>query len=73
MELARPHSESQRGRAKPRSGSGPIISLVNGIWADQRFSLKHSFKQLAEDVYKAKSQSVDFNQVLNLSFNGYVW
>ncbi|EEF38905.1 conserved hypothetical protein [Ricinus communis] len=42
--------------------SGPIISFVNGIWIDYRFNLKPSFKQLAEDVYKAKAESVDFGK-----------
>ncbi|XP_065871146.1 serpin-Z2A-like isoform X3 [Euphorbia lathyris] len=40
--------------------SGPMIRLVNGIWADLLFPLKHSFKQLAEDVYEAKAESADF-------------
>ncbi|XP_065871997.1 serpin-Z7-like [Euphorbia lathyris] len=39
---------------------GPIISFVNGIWVNNCYSLKPSFKRLAEDVYNAKTQSVDF-------------
>ncbi|XP_065869404.1 serpin-Z3-like [Euphorbia lathyris] len=41
-------------------GEGPIISLANGIWVHNSFPLKPSYKQLVEDVYKAKSQSFDF-------------
>ncbi|XP_065868002.1 serpin-ZXA-like [Euphorbia lathyris] len=41
-------------------GGGPIISLANGIWVNDGFPLKPSFKQLVEDVYKAKSESFDF-------------
>ncbi|XP_065867638.1 serpin-Z3-like [Euphorbia lathyris] len=39
---------------------GPIVSLANGIWVNDGFPVKPSFKQLAEDVYKAKAQSFDF-------------
>ncbi|XP_065865486.1 serpin-ZXA-like [Euphorbia lathyris] len=42
------------------SGGGPIISLANGIWVNNSFPVKSSFKQLVEDVYKAKSESFDF-------------
>ncbi|XP_050219959.1 serpin-ZXA-like [Mercurialis annua] len=40
---------------------GPVISFVGGIWVDHHFNIKSSYKQLAEDVYKAKVESADFS------------
>ena len=39
---------------------GPRLSFANGVWVDQSHSLKHSFKQVVDDVYKAALNQVDF-------------
>lgn len=39
---------------------GPRLSVANGIWIDQRLPLKTSFKQVVDNIYKAASESVDF-------------
>ncbi|KAK9102743.1 hypothetical protein Sjap_019997 [Stephania japonica] len=38
------------------------ISLcsTNGVWVDWRLPLKHSFKRIANSIYKAEAQAVDF-------------
>ncbi|XVF74147.1 hypothetical protein PTKIN_Ptkin13bG0036800 [Pterospermum kingtungense] len=39
-----------------RSPAGaPLLSFANGIWVDKSLPLKHSFKQIVENVYKADS------------------
>ncbi|KAH0667667.1 hypothetical protein KY285_028873 [Solanum tuberosum] len=52
-----------------RDGSpngGPRLSVANGIWIDQTLPLKPSFKQVVDNVYKAASEYVDFqNKPLN--------
>lgn len=42
------------------SNGGPRLSVANGIWIDQTLPLKPSFKQVVDNVYKAASESVDF-------------
>ncbi|XP_015072103.1 serpin-ZX-like [Solanum pennellii] len=39
---------------------GPRLSVANGIWIDQTLPLKPSFKQVVDNVYKAASEYVDF-------------
>ncbi|XP_019246849.1 PREDICTED: serpin-ZX-like [Nicotiana attenuata] len=39
---------------------GPRLSAANSVWVDQRASLKPSFTQIVDNVYKATSLSVDF-------------
>ncbi|XVE94819.1 hypothetical protein REPUB_Repub02eG0042600 [Reevesia pubescens] len=39
---------------------GPRLSFANGVWVDKSLPLKHSFKQIVENVYKAASNQVDF-------------
>lgn len=40
--------------------AGPLVTMVNGVWVDQSFGLKSSFKETLTDVYKAKAKAVDF-------------
>ncbi|XP_050214007.1 serpin-ZX [Mercurialis annua] len=42
------------------AAGGPRLSFANGVWVDKALSLKHSFKQIVDDVYKAASSNVDF-------------
>uniref|UniRef100_A0A2C9U2D3 Serpin domain-containing protein n=1 Tax=Manihot esculenta TaxID=3983 RepID=A0A2C9U2D3_MANES len=42
------------------SNQGLITSFVNGIWVDYRYPLKLSFKQVAQHIYKAKTENIDF-------------
>ncbi|CAI9757930.1 unnamed protein product [Fraxinus pennsylvanica] len=39
---------------------GPRLSFANGVWIDQSLSLKPSFKEIVDNVYKAASDPVDF-------------
>ncbi|KAH7845436.1 hypothetical protein Vadar_001935 [Vaccinium darrowii] len=39
---------------------GPRLSFANGVWVDRSLSLKPSFKQVVDTVYKAASSHVDF-------------
>ena len=47
---------------------GLILSSLNGVWIDQRFPMKPSFKEIAETVFRAETNAVDFvNEVWNSS------
>ncbi|XP_049391173.1 serpin-ZX-like [Solanum stenotomum] len=39
---------------------GPCLSIANGVWIDQSLPFKHSFKHVVDNVYKASSEYVDF-------------
>ncbi|KAH7567358.1 hypothetical protein ACOSP7_010797 [Xanthoceras sorbifolium] len=39
---------------------GPRLSFANGVWIDKSLSLKDSYKQVVDNVYKAASNQVDF-------------
>lgn len=39
---------------------GPRLSFANGVWVDRSLSLKPSFKQVVDNVYKAASNQADF-------------
>ncbi|KAM4068358.1 hypothetical protein ACJW30_12G004900 [Castanea mollissima] len=39
---------------------GLILSSLNGVWIDQRFAMRPSFKEIAETVFKAEANAVDF-------------
>ncbi|KAK9274321.1 hypothetical protein L1049_019135 [Liquidambar formosana] len=39
---------------------GPLLSCVNGVWLDQRFTLKPSFLQILKSVFTAETKAVDF-------------
>jgi serpin B len=39
---------------------GPSLSFANGVWVDESFSLKPSFKQVVDNVYKAVANQADF-------------
>lgn len=39
---------------------GPRLSFANGVWLDKSLSLKPSFKQVVDTVYKATLDQVDF-------------
>ncbi|CAA3026876.1 serpin-ZX-like [Olea europaea subsp. europaea] len=56
---------------------GPRLSFANGVWIDQSLSLKPSFKEIVNNVYKAASNPVDFqtkvstaDEVVDLRFLG---
>ncbi|KAF9598288.1 hypothetical protein IFM89_026555, partial [Coptis chinensis] len=47
---------------------GPILSFVGGVWVDQSCTLKPTFVTVAEEIYKGKAESVDFqNKVIAFS------
>ena len=46
--------------AKDSSSSGPCLSLANGVWLQKSLTLKPSFKEVVETVYKAACRQVDF-------------
>lgn len=42
------------------ASGGPRLAFANGVWVDQSLSLKPSFKQVVDDVYKARLSQADF-------------
>ncbi|GKB94716.1 serine protease inhibitor family protein, partial [Tanacetum coccineum] len=46
--------------ANGSSSGGPSLSSANNAWIDQSLSLKISFKQVLNNVYKATCKQVDF-------------
>lgn len=42
---------------------GPRLSFVSGAWIDQSVSFKPEFKNVADNIYKARSTQVDFKKV----------
>nr|POE77241.1 serpin-zx [Quercus suber] len=42
------------------NNEGLILSSLNGVWIDQRFPMKPSFKEIAETVFGAETKAVDF-------------
>ncbi|KAF7139074.1 hypothetical protein RHSIM_Rhsim07G0078800 [Rhododendron simsii] len=39
---------------------GPTVAMVNGVWVDERFPLKPSYKELIRSVHKCEAKTVDF-------------
>ncbi|XP_043712461.1 serpin-ZX-like [Telopea speciosissima] len=39
---------------------GPRLCFANGVWIDKSLPMKPYFKEIVDDVYKAKSMQVDF-------------
>ena len=57
---------SSKGSWKP---GHPLLSVANGCWADQRYSLKPFFKETLQSIYKVESKAMDFeNKVIYTSF-----
>ncbi|GAB2267364.1 hypothetical protein Dimus_002349 [Dionaea muscipula] len=53
---------------------GPKLSFVNGVWIDQSLQFRPSFKQTVDDVYKAASNRVDFqNKAPEVTFEVNSW
>ncbi|PWA60051.1 hypothetical protein CTI12_AA384290 [Artemisia annua] len=53
---------------------GPRLSLPNGLWVEQTVSLKDSFKQVVDKIYKAECKQVDFlNQATKVTENVNAW
>ena len=38
----------------------PLLTFVNGCWIDQRFSLKPSFTEILQNIYKVEPKALDF-------------
>ncbi|TYJ35092.1 hypothetical protein E1A91_A05G213300v1 [Gossypium mustelinum] len=53
---------------------GPRLSFANGVWFDQSLPLKPSFKQVLDNVYKAASKLVDFqNKAVQVAGEVNMW
>ncbi|PHU20879.1 Serpin-ZX [Capsicum chinense] len=53
---------------------GPRLSVANSVWVEQTLPLKHSFKQIVDNVYKAASESVDFqNKAVEIASQVNQW
>ncbi|KAK2976886.1 hypothetical protein RJ640_010809 [Escallonia rubra] len=50
------------------SSGGPVLSCLNAAWADQRFPLKPSYRDLLRHIYAGEAKNVEFatqaNQVM---------
>ena len=47
---------------------GPRLAFANGVWLDKSFSLKPSFKQVVDTIYKAALDQVDFQTKVSSSY-----
>ena len=53
---------------------GPRLSFANGVWFDRSLPLKPSFKQVLDNVYKAASKLVDFqNKAVQVAGEVNMW
>ncbi|KAF9613597.1 hypothetical protein IFM89_009267 [Coptis chinensis] len=53
---------------------GPILSFVGGAWVDQSWTLKPTFMTVAEEIYKGKAESVDFqNKAIEITKEVNKW
>ncbi|KAF2293207.1 hypothetical protein GH714_039274 [Hevea brasiliensis] len=56
------------------ASGGPRLSFANGVWVDRSLLLKPSFKQVVENVYKAASNQVDFqNKAVEVTNEVNAW
>lgn len=48
----------------------PLLTFTNGFWIDQRFSLKPSFTEILQNIYKVEPKALDFenNKVTSTLF-----
>ncbi|KAL8244292.1 hypothetical protein R6Q59_010550 [Mikania micrantha] len=53
---------------------GPRLSFANGVWVDKTLSVKPTFKQVLDTVYKASSNQVDFqNKAVEVENEVNLW
>ncbi|KAL8216156.1 hypothetical protein R6Q57_022993 [Mikania cordata] len=53
---------------------GPRLSFANGVWFDKTLSVKPSFEQVLDSVYKASSNQVDFqNKAVEVASEVNLW
>lgn len=45
------------------NGEGPLVLMNNGMWVDQRFSVKPAFQDVINHVYKTEVRYFDFQEV----------
>lgn len=55
------------------SSGGPLLSFANGVWVDQSLPLKPAFKKTVDNVYKAASNQVDFQNKVAILFLRLCW
>ncbi|KAH9758434.1 serpin-ZX [Citrus sinensis] len=56
------------------ANGGPRLSVANGVWIDQSLSFKNTFKQTVDNIYKASSHQVDFqNKAVEVSREINFW
>lgn len=48
------------------ANGGPRLSVANGVWIDQSLSFKNTFKQAMDNIYKAFSHQVDFQNKVKI-------
>ncbi|KAG5543387.1 hypothetical protein RHGRI_016202 [Rhododendron griersonianum] len=49
------------GRSSEIVGNGPILTMVNGAWADRRFPLVSKYKEeVLKGIFKCETSNVDF-------------
>ncbi|KAK1407530.1 hypothetical protein QVD17_39146 [Tagetes erecta] len=53
---------------------GPLLAAANGVWVQKTLSLKPSFKQVVDTVYKAACNQVDFkNKAVEVAKEVNLW
>lgn len=55
------------------ANGGPRLSVANGVWIDQSLSFKNTFKQTVDNIYKASSHQVDFQNKVKIICLVYYW
>ncbi|XP_058224124.1 serpin-ZXA-like [Rhododendron vialii] len=48
------------GGSSNNAEDGPTVIMVNGVWVDERFPLRPSYKELIRGVHKCEAKTVDF-------------
>ncbi|KAF7140370.1 hypothetical protein RHSIM_Rhsim06G0045200 [Rhododendron simsii] len=60
------NSKSRQMMAMLRGGDGPVFTMVNGAWADQRFPLVPKYKEeVLKGIFKCEANNVDFQTKAN--------
>ncbi|KAI7727944.1 hypothetical protein M8C21_015486, partial [Ambrosia artemisiifolia] len=52
---------------------GPKLSFANAVWVHETFSLKDSFQQVVDTVYKAACKQVDFHKAEKVASEVNLW
>lgn len=52
---------------------GPCLAFINGMWVEKSVSLKPSFKETMNAIYRAEAKAADFQTKVSLFLNFYIY